>query len=296
MTPDEAIIKELAMWRLALALESPRLRAPGTITTYLCRANMYLNWLDGRYPPTDDDTRLYISVKRQEGSVEGSLAAIFSALKKLHLSCHWKWEFTGDDRPLPSSEVNAPAFTEEELATLIHNREEYSRGETFYLALSTIFAPRREELSRVHKRDIKDEAIYIRTAKKGPPRWHLIPDEIMPIVNDYRPKELKPDALTKMFHRICIKGLGDSMKGYGWHSVRRSILTLGLINLAKADLPLTYWAEYMRWSRKAIGQVFMGSAMAGHYTHPEILAAGDPYSLDRKILELHPILHYWREE
>lgn len=257
-------------------------------------------------PPSDDDTRLYIIIKRQEGNVEGTLAALFSALKKLHLSCHWDWNFTGDDRPLPGTEANAPAFTEEELATLIHNRQEYSRGELFYLAIATTMAPRRIELSRIKKKDMsinqdspltgeKETSVYIRTAKKGPPRWHLIPPEILPVILDYKPKGLTAGALSAMIHRIILKGMGEPMPGYGWHSFRRSLMTLGTESLAVAGEDLTLWAQYMRWSKTAIGASFFGSLMAGHYRRPEILDKGDIFSLDRTIIKLHPVLKYWRE-
>lgn len=286
---------QAALENLTLALESPPESAPGTRSSYLCMAGQYLTWLDGRIPPTEKNTRLYIRHKREEGWGEGSLATLFSALKKLHLSNKWGWKLTQEDRPIRSSEVNAPAFTEEELATLIRNRDKYSDGERFYLALSTIMGPRREELARVWgKKDIKGNEILIHTAKRGPERLHLIPDEIMPVIVAYKPKPVWGSTLTGTFHRICEKGLGDEMKGYGWQSVRRTLNTLGPINLAREGLPLTFWPEYMRRSPSEIGRQFMGSAMASHYTHPEILST-DGFALDRIILAIHPLLPYWRE-
>lgn len=285
---------EDALENLTLALSSPRPRAPGTVSSYTCMAGQYLTWLEGRIPPTEKDTRLYISHRRKDGLCEGSLATLFQVLKKLHESNRWDWNFTKEDRPIPSLEVNAPAFTEEELATLIRNRDEYSAGESFYLALSTILGPRREELARVKKKDIKGNEILIHTVKRGPERWHLLPDEIMPVISAYKPKPVWASTLSAMFHRICEKGLGEEMKGYGWHSMRRTLDTLAPINLAREGLPLTFWAEYMRWSKKSIGTRFLGSAMAGHYTHPEILST-DRFSLDRIILSIHPLLPYWRE-
>lgn len=286
---------EEALVNLTLALPSPRPQTQGAVSNYNSVARQYLTWLEGRIPPTKKDTRLYISHRRKEGMQEGSLATLFKVLKKLHESNHWDWKLTTEDRPIPSLEVYAPAFTEEELATLIRNRDKYSTGETFYLALSTIMGPRREELARVHKRDIKDTAILIHTAKPGPERWHLIPDEIMPVITAYKPKPVWTSTLSAMFQRICEKGLGETRKGYGWNSIRRTLDTLTPINMAIDGLPLWFWAEYMRWSKKAIGVRYLGSPMAGNYTYSD-MDPTDRFALDRMILTIHPILPYWRDE
>lgn len=279
---------------LKLALTSPRPRAPGTISSYMCLAGQYLTWLNGRIPPSEKDLRTYFAERRKGGIGEGSLRTLFATLSKLYISNEWDWPFTEDDRPLAPDSADTPAFTEQEIATLIRKRALYTDADRFYLALSTIFGPRREELARVTKKDIKGSAILIHTVKRGPPRWHLIPDEIMPAITGYKPKAHWASAMSAMFQRVCKKGLGEEKKGYGWHSIRRTLDTLGPIELARERLPLTFWAEYMRWSKKAIGRTFLGSAMAGHYTHPEILST-DPYALDKIILPIHPLLPYWRE-
>lgn len=278
---------------LKLALSSPRPRAPGTISSYLSLAGQYITWLNVRIPPTETDLRRYFLERRKGGLSESSLSTLFWALRKLHLSNGWDWPFSRDDRPIPPSDVNVPAFTEEEIATLIRNRNLYTEGETFYLALSTTLGVRREELARVAKKDIKDNTILIHTRKGGPERWHLIPDELMPVITAYKPTAHWASAQTAMFHRIMEKGLGGHRKGYGWHSIRYTLDTLGLIACAKHDLYPGLWAEYMRWAKKTIGLRFAGSAMAGHYTQTDILSS-DRFGLDRLLLPIHPLLPYWR--
>lgn len=285
---------EEALENLKLVLTSPRPRAPGTISSSLCRAGQFLTWLNGRIPPSEKDLRTYFAERRKAGIGEGTLRTLFADLKKLCESNGWDWPFTKDDRPEAPAEPETPAFTEEEVATLIRNRDRYTDGERFYLALSTVFGVRREELGRVTRRDIKGNTIFIRTAKKGTPRWHLIPDEIMPVITAYKPKAHWGSALSAMFQRICEKGLGQKKKGYGWHSIRRPLDTLLPIALAREGLPLTFTAEYLRWSKKSAGASFLGSPMAGHYTHPEILSS-DPYALDKIILPIHPFVPYWRD-
>ena len=199
---------------LKLVLTSPRPRAPDTLTGYLSVAGQFLAWLSDRVPPTEMDLRRYFLKRRDDGLGEGSLRTTFAVLQKLYRANHWDWPLVKEDRPETPLEVNAPAFTREEVEQLIKNRDLYSKGECFYLAIATILAPRRIELARIKKRDIRDNTIRIDTAKKGEKRTHLIPVEIMPYVEAYRPRENNVRTLSFMFNRICAKGLGKKKKGY----------------------------------------------------------------------------------
>lgn len=277
---------------LKLVLTSPRPRAPDTLTSYLSVANQFLTWLGERVPPDEKDLRRYFVSRRDSGIGEGSLRTTFAVLQKLYRANRWDWPLTPDDRPEAPSEISTPAFTRQEVEQLIRNRELYSRGERFYLAIATIYAPRRIELARIKKRAIKGNTIYIDTAKKGEKRTHLIPDEIMPYIEAYHPREHSASTLTVMFSRICKKGLGQRKDGYGWHSYRRTLDTLLPIALAKADKPLTLVGHFLRWNRKSTGGKFLGTPMGGVYTRPEILSS-DPFFIDRQVFEVHPFLPLW---
>jgi len=276
---------------LKLVLTSPRPRAPSTLVGYLSIAGQFLNYLK-ELPPGEMDLRRYFVYRRDEGISDNSLRTAFAVLEKLYKANHWDWPLESDDRPESSSEINTPAFTREEVEQLIKNRELYSKGECFYLAVATIYAPRRIELARIKKRYIKGNTIYIDTAKHGEKRTHLIPDEIMSYIEAYRPTEHNVSSLSAMFARICKKGLGESRKGYGFHSFRRTIDTLLPISLAKADKPLTLVGYFLRWSRKSTGARFLGTPMGGVYARPEILSS-DPYFIDREVFEVHPFLKHW---
>ena len=277
---------------LRLVLSSPRPRAPGTLTGYLSMASHFLACVGDKIPPDDMDLRRYFLKRRDEGISENTLRTEFAVLKKLYLANHWDFQFTKDDRPEAPSETNTPAFTRDEVNELIKNRELYSKGERFYLAIATIYAPRRIELSRVKKKDIKVNTLYIDTAKHGEKRTHLIPEEIMPYVQAYRAKENNVSSLSAMFDRICKKGLGKKKKGYGWHSFRRCLITLLISSLAQNNLPITLGAEYMRWSRKTIGAAFLGSITAATYIRQEARSE-DPYYVDTVVLSAHPFLPLW---
>ena len=277
---------------LKLVLTSPRPRAPSTLTGYLSIANQFLTWLGDKLPPDEMDLRRYFLHRRDSGISEGSLRTFYAVLEKLYKSNHWDWPLASEDRPEAPPGGTTPAFTREEVEQLIKNRELYSKGETFYLAVATIYAPRRIELARIKKRYIKDNTIYIDTAKKGEKRTHLIPDQIMPYIEAYHPREHNVSSLSAMFERICKKGLGEKKKGYGWHCFRTTLDTLLPIALAKADKPLTLVGYFMRWSRKTTGAKFLGTPMGGVYARPQILSE-DPFFIDREVFEVHPFLPLW---
>ena len=246
-------------------------------------------------PPGEMDLRRYFLHRRDEGISEGSLRTTFAVLAKLYKANHWDWPLESGDRPEAPSETNAPAFTREEVEQLIQKRELYSKGECFYLAIATIYAPRRIELARVKKQHIKGNTIFIDTAKGGEKRTHLIPDEILPYIEGYHPKEHSVRALTFMFDRICKKGLEENKRDYGWHSFRRTIDTLLPIALAKADKPLTLVGYFLRWSRKSIGTRFLGTPMGGVYARPEVMNS-DPFFVDKEVFAVHPFLPLWAEK
>lgn len=289
---EATTVQNDALDNLRLVLTSPRPRAPSTLTNYLSMAGLFLTWLGNRLPPGEMDLRRYFVHRRNGGLNDNSLRTTFAVLEKLYKANHWDWPLESGDRPEAPLETNTPAFTKEEVEQLIKNRELYSKGESFYLAIAIIYAPRRIELARIKKRYIKENTLYIDTAKHGEKRTHLIPDEIMPYIEAYHPKEHSVRALTFMFDRICVKGLGEKKPDYGWSSFRRTIATLLPIALAKADKPLTLIGYFLRWSRRSTGARFLGTPMGGVYARPEILSS-DPYFIDREVFEVHPFLKHW---
>ena len=279
---------------LKLVLTSPRLRAPDTLTSYLSIAGQFLTWLGDRLPPDEMDLRRYFLHRRDEGISDGSRRTYYAVLKKLYRANHWDWPLESTDRPPEPEETRERALTREEITQLIKNRELYSKGERFYLVIATIYAPRRIELARIKKRDIKGNTIYIDTAKKGVKRTHLIPDEIMPYIEAYYPKEHNVRALTFMFNRISVKGLGEREKGYGWHSFRYAMDTLIPTALAKGDKDITLVGDFMRWSKKEFGKKLFGTPMAGVYRRPQLLST-DPFFVDKEIFSVHPFLPLWAD-
>jgi len=284
-----------ALETLKERLSSPRLRAAGTIYTYLETGGNFLAGLDNDREPTDSDFRRYFIRRREQGISERTLRKEFFHLKKLALANTWVWPFTADDTPYPEDEENAPALLPEQVEQLIKARAKLSKLERFYLAVATTWVVRREELSRIKKRDYDDSTILIHTAKHGRPVKHLIPDCLHQVFADYRPKAHTPGALTIMYGRIFAKAGLDHKKGEGWHSIRRTLNTMLAALLPKNGLDPALLADYAGWSKKSLGPLYGGAAMVGVYRHPEILDT-DPYGGDRVIYNIHPFLPLWENK
>jgi len=282
---------EIALENLKLTLTSPRERAPGTIKTYLETGKRFLDWL-GNKEPTEICFRQYFSYRRDNKISERTLCKEFYHLKKLSQANGWAWTFTADDVPFPEEEPSAPALTPDVIEKLIKAWCLYLKAERFYLAVSTTWGPRREELARIRKRDYDVETILIRTAKHGRPVRHLIPDVLRPVFEAYHPKVHSPTALSIMFHRICRKADVKVEKGSSFHSIRRNLRTILEWNLAEERLPLSLVADYRGWAKTTKGLIYGGAPMLGVYDHPEILSS-DKFLIDTLIYKCHPYLKFW---
>lgn len=280
---------------LRLRLSSPRLRAPGTIKTYLETAQRFLMGVDGA-KPTENDLRRYFLRRRQHGISERTLKKEFFHLKKFcQANPGWKWPFLKEDVPLVEEQVKTVALDIPIIEQLVKTRAKLTERERFYLAISTTFGCRREELSNLERRHIDDTSILIRTAKHGRPVKHLIPPELYKIFGAYRPRKHEPEAMTNIFSRICKKTGINKKSGWGWHSIRRSLVTCLTGLLPKNNLDPAYLADYMGWAKSSMAGIFGGAAMVGFYRRPEILDT-DPFGLDKVIYGIHPFLHLWQDK
>lgn len=295
---------------LKLRLSSPRLRAPGTIKTYLETAERFLRSVDGVDKPSDNDLRRYFLERRQNGISERTLKKEFFHLKKLCQANNWfpekqdNWPFQKEDTPFPEDEVSSVGLAIAVLEKLIAARGRYTDRERFYLAVSTTFGCRRVELANLEKRSIAEEAIemptpamtvFIKTAKHGRPVKHFIPPELQKVFDAYRPRKHQPEALSTIFKRICRKAGVEHKSGWGWHSIRRTLVTCLTGLLPKNNLDPAMVADYMGWAKSSLGALYGGAAMVGFYRRPEILDS-DPYGLDKVIYSIHPFLPLWQDK
>ena len=284
-----------ALENLVERLSSPRLRAPGTISTYLETGTKFLSWLGEDQEPTDKDFRRYFIRRREEGVSERTLRKEFFIVKKLALANGWPWPFAADDTPYPEDEPQSHPFLPGQVEQLIKAKGNLSNAERFYLAVATTWIVRREELSRIKKRDYDGETFTIRHAKHGRKVKHFIPDELKQVFAEYRPKEHSPSALTLMFRRICGKIGLEHEKGSGWDSIRYRLNTLlKEVYLPENRLSPSPLDDYAHWKKKTSGR-HEGTDMTEDYRHPEILDT-DLFGLDKVVYSVHPFLPLWQKK
>jgi len=284
-----------ALQNLVERLSSPKLRAPGTLSSYLITGSNFLSGLKDKQSPTDSDFRRYFIRRRKEGISERTLLKEFAILKKLAIANSWPWPFEKEDAPYPEDKKKLPVLLQAEVDQMINARAKLTNTERFYLAVATTWLVRREELSRIKKRDYDGETFIIHTAKHGKTAKHLIPDVLKPIFADYRPKEHNPSALSLMFRRICVKaGLKDK-KGFGWHGIRYALDTLlKEVSLPQNRLSSSLLNDYAHWKTSSSNH-FGGQDMTEHYRRPEVIYT-EPYGIDKVIYAIHPFLHLWSKK
>jgi len=286
---------EEALDNLKLVLSSPRPRAQGTLISYTQTAKVFLLWLGKMMPPTDKDFRRYFVHRRSQGIKERTLTKEFVQLEKLAFANGWDWPFTKLDRPLSDEDAFQPSFSPDEIEVLIKARGEYDNQELFYLAISTTWGRRREEMVRIRKKDYNEESIKLNTAKQRTGKAvveKLIPEEIKDILAQYHPNISGINTPSYIFYRIMDKsGLGQR-KGWGWHAIRRALETGIQWKLAENQLPLSLVGDFMDWSKVRRSTAFGGAPMAGIYTHHEVMLNG-AFAVDRIILPIHPFLPLW---
>jgi len=284
-----------ALENMVERLSSPRLRAPGTLISYKVTAANFLSGLKDDQVPTDSDFRRYFIRRREQGISERTLRKEFSHLKKLAIANGWPWPFTADDTPYPEDEAQSHPLLPEQVEQLIKAKAKLSNAERFYLAIATTWIVRREELSRIKKRDYDGETFVIHHAKHGRTVKHIIPDEFKQVFADYRPKEHTPSALSEMFWRICAKAGLEHEKGMGWHSIKYRLDTLLKdVCLPQNRLNPSLLNDYAHRKQSAGGR-HVETDMTEDYRHPEILDT-DPYGTDKVIYSVHPFLPLWQKK
>lgn len=284
-----------ALERLVERLSSPRLRAPGTLSSYLVTGGNFLKGLKDDHAPTESDFRQYFIRRRREGISEITLRKEFFHLQKLALANRWDWPFDSDDTPFAEDKTKLPAMTRAQVEQLILAKDKLDRAERFYLAVATTWIVRREELTRIKKIDFDGETFVIHTAKHGKKGRHLIPDVLKPVFADYRPKVHSASALSLMFLRICQKAGVERLPRQSWHSIRYRLNTI-----LEEVVPRRILSEYSHWKTVSSSETFeepkiRGEDMIDHYIQPET-SGRDPYHADKVIYAIHPFLPLWKKK
>lgn len=193
-----------------------------------------------------------------------------------------------------------PWFRKEEVIEIITQaRQSCPPQELALLAIGTTYGCRRSELADIRKQDLDLEAraitvpqhmkviasvtpnynagtgtITIYARKGGRVATQLLPDEIISYLQDYAFPKLTDVAVSLIFNRILAKTIG-SREGYGWHAIRRGLVT----DLRNAGVSADDRYAFLRWSQGIILETY------------EQYEIGE---VESRIFPVHPYLAAWR--
>lgn len=224
------------------------------------------------------DVIKFLTWEREQGFTENSIKTHLRPIKLLAQIQDWpfpKLTF----RKIRAEEITRTIFTKDQVISLIQmGRQLLEPNELSWLALATTYGLRREELGKPDPPEIIDSKITVHTVKGGPITTHLIPPEIVPFLENYKP--YSADYMSHRFLQILYKTGIKVGAGYGWHSIRRALATELLLSEASA----LNISRFMRWSDTTLKQEF------GMLT---IYAKKDQARIDNQIFRMHPFLPYW---
>ncbi|MGA8849223.1 MAG: hypothetical protein WB564_05290 [Dehalococcoidia bacterium] len=225
-----------------------------------------------------DDVIRYLCWLREQGYRQSSIDVMVRPVKLLAQIQGWTFPRLAMPK-VRDGDVRRPMFCHEEVCRMIRRgKEVLSERELAYLALSTTYGLRREELSGLGRIDGR---VTVNTVKGGPVTIHLVPEEIRPYLAGYERTGVR--YMSFVFRRIIGK-LDISLPGenYGWHAIRRSLAT----ELLYRDVSLINVVRFMRWSDGSVKGEFGMLAIYGKRNQEEI---------DRSVFKVHPFLGIWSE-
>ena len=225
-----------------------------------------------------DDVIRYLSWLREQGYRQSSIEVMIRPVKLLAQIQGWSYPRLAMPK-VRDSDISRPMFSYEEVCQMIRRgKEVLTIRELAYMALSTTYGMRREELGSLGG---IDGTVTVNTVKGGPVTTHLVPDEIKPYVFGYKRSEVR--YMSRIFKGIIGKlGMVLPQGNYGWHAIRRALAT----ELVSRDVGLLNVIRFMRWSDASLGG---GLGMLAIY------AKRNQAETDKSIFEVHPFLPIWSE-
>jgi hypothetical protein len=220
-----------------------------------------------------DDVIRYLCYLREKGYRQSSIDVMVKPVKLLAQIQGWNFPRLTMQK-VRESDVKRPILSNAEVYMMIRRgREVLSDREVAYLALSTTYGLRREELSSLSRIDGK---VTVKTVKGGPVTTHVVPDEIKPYLAGYERTGVR--YMSRIFKRIIKKVSINLPSGnYGWHAIRRGLAT----ELLYKDVSLINVVRFMRWSDASLKGDFGMLAIYGKRNQEEI---------DRSVFRVHPFL------
>lgn len=269
-----------------------------TKNLYLRYAKDFLNYADGNFDRETIEkflSRLKVKGTHRKYS-DGSVNFVFRIIRTLFSRNNIEWPYNRGESPqIRESKVNAPALHPNLIGNLIVAvKDQGAPDMRAFLALSTVYGLRREEMAELTQDDVnlRDKTIHVSTAKHGRERTHMIPGDILPYLRGYDFNQaITVNNLFVLWYRIeSLVGLRHTDQ-VGWHSIRRTLNTLLLRQLPEATV-----YGFLRWKQATSSHMpFRYSAVKFVGEEGETTeVVGEALDVDTEVFKVHPFLEYWR--
>lgn len=259
------------------------------------------DFLDQAASTSRESIEQYLDTLRKKKRRPGTINFTFRIIRRLYAVNGLPWEYRqGEAPPIGQRDEYRPQLSHQVIQMMVEaaRSNKLYPEEACFLACSTTYGLRREEMANLEAKDVNlsSNAIYIATIKFGRERYHLVPPEIKPYLarHDFR-QRYAPSTVSQMFRRILRKaGAGELQKQrLGWHTIRRSVFD-GLVNGGVNPLAARI---FLRW-KSAAGEMAMparyfGNVVVGLRGHEPVLEEAKG---DEEVFEKHPFLPLWRDE
>lgn len=273
---------------------------------YLSRVRRFLEYSEGDL--SREAVESFMAVLEKEDKRPTTRRQYFSLIRSLFMRNNIEWPFNRGEGPqVGDRDVQKPALDPSIIAEMIHAAKsgKLDAEKTAYLAVSTTYGTRQIELRELNDTgkdiegrpvefsvDIGGRTIYIATAKSGWQRYHVLPDELVPYLENHR---FRPH--TEAEFRSLWYFLEDAIKfphydRVGFHSVRRTLDT----ELLKV-LPVETVRSFLRWKKATSRDMafrYSATTYLGRETKTQEMA-GDLKQEDIRVFRVHPFLRYWKE-
>lgn len=257
------------------------------------------NFLDSAAALDKESINKYLAKLKRRGKSPGTINFAFRVIRTLFNVNRLEWPFRRGEGPqIGQRDEYKPALDPELIRIMIEAAKsgKLASAPACFLALSTVYGLRREEMCDLEPGDLDFEAntIFISTVKSGRERYHLIPEEIKPYLeaHDFS-QRYRLGQMSQLFW-VVVNGAGlQALKPQrlGWHSIRRTVKTL----LDKSGLDLFTVHSFMRW--KGVEREFAMDMRyhASHFVGLEgTTVVTEEAESDKEIFEKHPLLEFWR--
>lgn len=275
-----------------------------TRTLFLRYANDFLEYADGNLS-REVISKYMEHLRSHHGYSDGSVNFVFRVIRTMVSRSEktlegegFVWPFRRGDSPqIRESQVqeNAPALDPRTIKRMIAAvRQKGEIADKAMLALSTTYGLRKGELIEVSQKEVRipDSTIHIMTTKHGRERTHVIPEAILPYLKAYNFDTKRTESyIFALWYRMeYLTGL-KHIHRVGWHSVRRSLITM----LGRELTDLTVKSFVRHKQRTSSDMTYRYSAVKFVGEEEETTeVVGTAYQTDMDAFRVHPFLEYWK--